>query len=62
MEIDWEILGSPAFIILAGFALVATALGYMFGKQSGMPVFPLWQLFGIMAGEVVAAYIFASRG
>jgi len=60
--VDMEILTSIGFVLLAGFALVATIAGYIMGKRMGFPPFPIWQLLVIMAVEIVAAYIFVARG
>lgn len=60
MNID-EALESPAFWILAGGGIAAELIGYIFGKRSGLEVFPLWQLIFVMLGTVVAAAFFATK-
>lgn len=60
--IDSEILTSPGFLILYAIAAGATLLGFVGGKNMGMPVMPIWQLIVILIGEAVACYFFAARG
>jgi hypothetical protein len=60
--LDTEILTSMGFIILFGFAVTATILGYIFSKKMGMASLPIWQFLVIIVGEFFGAYFFASRG
>ncbi|KKN16036.1 hypothetical protein LCGC14_0979980 [marine sediment metagenome] len=60
--IDMDVVGTPAFVILAGMALGATALGYMMSIKMGWIPLPLWQLVVIMGGELVACYVIVARG
>lgn len=59
--IDMDVVASPAFVILAGMALGATALGYMFSIRSELIAMPLWQLMVLMVGETVACYVIVAR-
>ena len=61
IEIDYEILYSPVFIILALGSLSATAIGYAWGKSQGFETYPLWQVLLVMAFEVGACYYFAGK-
>lgn len=59
--IDWEIVATPAFVVLSLMALGATALGFiMAGKMEWSPM-PIWQLLVLMLGELVAIYVIVSR-
>ena len=63
-QIDFEVLTSPGFIILAVMAIAATIIGWKFSgsmTESGVG-WPLWQIGLIIVAEVVAAYVFAARG
>lgn len=59
--IDWEVVASPAFVILAVMALGATALGYMFSVKGDLIAMPIWQLLVLMTGEAVACYVIVAR-
>ena len=59
--IDMEILGSLAFIILAGMAISATVLGYVMGQNMGWGQFPVWQLIVIILVEILAAYVIVAK-
>lgn len=60
--LDMEVLTSLGFIILFIFAASATLIGYIWSKNAGWAVLPLWQVILILAGEFFAAYYFAARG
>ena len=59
--IDTEVLYSPGFIILALGAIIATVVGYIVTLKGDMAAFGLGTLLIIIAGEIAAAYYFASR-
>ncbi len=59
--IDWEVVASPAFVILSIMALGATALGYLMGIKMEWTPMPIWQLIALMFGELVAIYVIVSR-
>lgn len=59
--VDMDVVMSPAFVMLALFALTATTIGYIASSKMDLPAFPVWQLIVIMIGEVIAAYVFALR-
>ena len=61
--LDPDVIMSPGFILLGGGAILATVMGYAWGKSfdSGL-TWPLWQLLVIILAELVAAYFFAARG
>ena len=61
-QVDAEILYSPGFIILIVMAVGATVMGFVMGKRMGYDSFKIWQLLLIIAVEVIACYVFASRG
>jgi len=56
-----EALESPAFWLLGGGGVAAELLGYVYGKNSGMAVFPWWQLLILIAGTLVVAAVFANQ-
>ena len=60
-QIDFELLSSVGFIILALLAVSATVIGWVMSKRMGNS-FPVWQLLLIIGVEIVAAYFFAARG
>lgn len=60
--IDLEVLTSLGFIVLAGLAIGATVLGYIWSKNQGWEAMPSWQLIVIILVELIASYFFASRG
>ena len=55
-----ELLNNPAFLILAGGGLICEIAGWLYSKKALDYSFPVWQLLIMMAGTVVAAYIFAN--
>ena len=56
-----EILSSPAFWILGGVGVIMEVLGYIVGKNMGLPAFPLWQFIVLIIVTIIAAGFFASR-
>ena len=62
-QIDFEVLTSVGFIILVAMAVGATLIGWKVASGMGEGTgWPLWQILVILVIEIVACYIFASRG
>ena len=57
-ELD-EILSSPAFYLLGGGAVIATLIGYIWGRRMGWVPLPWWQLIVIILAELGAGALFA---
>ena len=61
--IDFEVLQTPGFVILAGGAWAATMMGWIWSRKTeGMVAFGIPTLLIVLAVELVAAYYFASQG
>jgi len=56
-----EILESPAFWILGIGGVSMEVLGYIMGKNMGLPPFPFWQFMVLMIGTLCAAAFFALK-
>lgn len=60
--VDTEIVGHPAFVVLAALAISATLIGWMMGPKMGFEeAFPIWQLLVIIVVELIAAYVIVAR-
>lgn len=60
--IDWDVVTTPGFVILAVGAWAATILGWIWTRKSDMDSFSFLTLIVILAVELGAAYYFASQG
>jgi len=61
MDIE-EILESPAFWILAGFAVIAETVGWIMSRSWEAGGIPVWQFIILVLGTIFAAAAFAGRG
>lgn len=57
---QWEIIGSPGFVILTVLAISATILGWIFSKKMGASL-PVWQIIIIIVAEIIATYFIVAR-
>ncbi len=60
--LDTEILTSAGFVILGGGAVLATLIGFVWGKRMGWQSLPIWQLLIILLVELGVTYFFIERG
>lgn len=60
--LDMDVLTSTSFIILLGFAWIATIGGWMMGRSMGMDSFPLYQILIFMGIEIIIVYVITLRG
>jgi len=56
-----DILESPGFYILAGLGIVATTIGFIVSRKSGLEPLPIWQFIALLIGIVVISAVFAGR-
>jgi hypothetical protein len=56
-----EAMENPAFWLLGGGGVAAELLGYTYSRNSGMAVFPWWQLLILIAGTIIVAAVFANQ-
>ena len=56
-----DIVNNPAFWILGGGGVAMELVGWIMGKRMGLGSFPIWQLFILIIGTLIAAAIFANR-
>ena len=60
--IDWGVVTTPGFVILAVGAWAATILGWMWTRKSEMEAFSIPTLLIVLLVELGAAYYFVSKG
>ena len=60
MDIE-EILESPAFWLLGCGGVAAEILGYIWSRNQGWVVMPLWQLIVMIIGTLLASAFFATK-
>ena len=60
--VDMEVLMTPGFIILTVMAWAATIIGWKMSLGMDGGGWPLWQIGLILIIELIASYVFASRG
>ena len=60
MDIE-EIFESPGFWLLGGGGTIATVMGYIWSRNQGWQVLPIWQLIIIIITILVASAFFGTR-
>lgn len=56
-----DILESPAFYILSGIGVVASTVGFIVSRKSGLEPMPIVQFIALLVGIVIISAIFAGR-